>query len=173
MSEAWRQLGKPRAGGILLVGDHASAHVPDDVDLGIDPALLAEHIAIDIGVAEVAALLVDSGGVDAAILGGVSRLVVDCNRDEDAPGTIPISSDGHAIPGNALSHHAREARLARFFRPYHAHIEATIAAHRPAMILSLHSFTPSLASDPGQERPWQVGVLYNQDDRLAAIRSRR
>lgn len=167
MSEAWRQLGKPRAGGILLVGDHASAHVPDDIDLGIDPALLAEHIAIDIGVAEVAALLVDSGAVDAAILGGVSRLVVDCNRDEDAPGTIPISSDGHAIPGNALSHDAREARLARFFRPYHAHIEATIAAHRPAMILSLHSFTPSLASDPDQARPWQVGVLYNADDRLA------
>jgi len=168
MSEAWRQLGAPRAGGILLIGDHASADVPDDIDLGIDPALLREHIAIDLGVAEVAALLVEGGAVDAAILGGVSRLVVDCNRDEDAPGAVPIASDGYTIPGNALDHAERETRMARFFRPYHDHIAATIAAHRPAMILSLHSFTPCLASDPAQVRPWQVGVLYNADDRLAA-----
>ncbi|HMN52914.1 MAG TPA: N-formylglutamate amidohydrolase [Sphingopyxis sp.] len=167
MSEAWRQLGTARAGGVLLIGDHASAHVPEDIDLGIEAALLANHIAIDIGVAEVAALLVEAGAVDAAILGGVSRLVVDCNRDEDAPGAIPIASDGHAIPGNAIDHEGREARMARFFRPYHDHIAATIAAHPPAMILSLHSFTPSLASDPDQARPWQVGVLYNADDRLA------
>uniref|UniRef100_UPI003D134545 N-formylglutamate amidohydrolase n=1 Tax=Sphingopyxis sp. TaxID=1908224 RepID=UPI003D134545 len=121
-----------------------------------------------IGVAEVAALLVADGAVDAAILGGVSRLVVDCNREEDAPGVLPIASDGHAVPGNALDDAAREARLARFFRPYHSQIAATIAAHRPAMILSLHSFTPSLATHPDQVRPWHVGILYNEDDRLAA-----
>jgi predicted N-formylglutamate amidohydrolase len=168
MSEAWRDLGKPRAGGVLLIGDHASNHVPADIDLGIDPALLTDHIAIDIGVAEVATLLIEDGAVDAAILGGVSRLVVDCNRDEEAPGVLPIASDGHAVPGNALDDAAREARLARFFRPYHAHIAATIATQRPAMILSLHSFTPSLASHPDQARPWHVGVLYNRDDRLVA-----
>lgn len=167
MSEAWRDLGTPRAGGVLLIGDHASNHVPADIDLGIDPALLKNHIAIDIGVAEVAALLVEDGAVDAAILGGVSRLVVDCNRDEEAPGVLSIASDGHAVPGNALDDAAREARLARFFRPYHDHIAAVIAAQRPAMILSLHSFTPSLASHPDQARPWHVGVLYNADDRLA------
>jgi predicted N-formylglutamate amidohydrolase len=168
MSEAWIALGTPRAGGILLIGDHASNHVPPDIDLGIDPALLNAHIAVDIGVAEVAARLVEAGAVDAAILGGVSRLVVDCNRDADAPGAVPIASDGHAIPGNAVDHAGREARMARFFQPYHDHIAATVAAHRPAIILSLHSFTPSLASDPGQARPWEVGVLYNADERLAA-----
>ncbi|MGH6632397.1 MAG: N-formylglutamate amidohydrolase [Sphingopyxis sp.] len=167
MSEAWRQIGEARAGGTLLIADHASAYVPGDVDLGIDLALLTNHIAIDIGVAEVAALLVESGAVDAAILGGVSRLVVDCNREDDAPGALPIASDGHAVPGNALGDAGREARLARFFRPYHAHLAATIAAQRPAMILSLHSFTPSLESHPDQARPWHVGVLYNEDDRLA------
>lgn len=167
MSEAWRQLGEARTGGILLIADHASALVPDDIDLGIDPTLLTNHIAIDIGVAEVAEMLVENGAVDAAILGGVSRLVVDCNRDEDAPGVLPIASDGHAVSGNALDDAAREVRLARFFRPYHDHIAATIAAHRPAMILSLHSFTPSLAAHPDQARPWHVGVLYNEDDRLA------
>lgn len=168
MNEAWTALGAPRAGGILLIGDHASNHVPSDIDLSIDPALLNAHIAVDIGVAAVAERLVDAGAVDAAILGGVSRLVVDCNRDEESPGAVPIASDGHAIPGNALDHARREARMARFFHPYHDHIAATVAAQRPAMILSLHSFTPSLASDPEQARPWQVGVLYNKDERLAA-----
>src|SRR3546814_3674148 len=67
MSEAWRDLGTPRADGVLLIGDHASAHVPPDIDLGIDPALLSQHVAIDIGVAEVAALLVESGAVAAGI----------------------------------------------------------------------------------------------------------
>lgn len=167
MSEAWCDLGSPRAGGVLLVGDHASNHVPPDIDLGIDPVLFETHIAIDIGVAPVAMLLVESGAVDAAVLGGVSRLVVDCNRDEEAPAVIPIASDGHAIPGNALDHLGREARLARIFRPYHDHLAAVIAAAPPAMILSLHSFTPQLASDPGQKRPWEIGVLYNADDRLA------
>jgi 8-oxo-dGTP pyrophosphatase MutT (NUDIX family) len=38
-----------------------------------------------------------------------------------------------------------------------------------ALILSLHSFTPQLASDPQQMRPWHVGVLYNEDDRAARV----
>ena len=63
----------------------------------------------------------------------------------------------------------REARLARFFRPYHAALADLLDAAPPQLILSLHSFTPRLASDPGQARPWQVGVLYNQDDRAARI----
>lgn len=169
MSEVWRQLGIPREGGVLLIGDHASNHVPTDIDLGIDPALLAEHIAWDIGVAAVAERLVEQGAIDAAILGGVSRLVVDCNRDEHAPGLIPIASDGHAIPGNALDHDAHRVRLDRFYFPYHAHLAATLAAARPAMILSLHSFTPALASHPDEARPWQIGVLYNEDDWLARL----
>ncbi len=168
MSEAWVDLGTPRAGGVLLIGDHASNRVPADIDLGIDPALLKQHIAWDIGVAAVAKMLVSGGAVDAAILGGASRLVVDCNRDEHAPGIVPIASDGHAIPGNALSRDAHRARLDRFYFPYHAHIADTLAATRPAMILSLHSFTPALATSD-EARPWQIGVLYNDDDRLARI----
>src|SRR3546814_12233912 len=36
MNEAWRDLGTPKAGGVLLIGDHASAIVPADIDLGIE-----------------------------------------------------------------------------------------------------------------------------------------
>lgn len=167
MSEAFRLIGNPRFGGILVVSDHASNHVPADIELGIDPALLDQHIAIDIGVAEVGALMAERPGI-AAFQGGVSRLVCDFNREEHAPAVIPVASDGHAIPGNALDHAGHEARLDRFFRPYHAALAAVLDDKPPALILSLHSFTPQLATSD-QPRPWQVGVLYNQDDRAARI----
>ena len=44
------------------------------------------------------------------------------------------------------------------------------AAASPARILfGLHSFTPRLATRPEEARPWQVGILYNQDMRAARI----
>ncbi len=163
----YRILGTPRFGGILVVSDHASNRVPEDVDLGIAPELLNQHIAIDIGVAQVAQAMAQRPG-NAAFLGNVSRLVCDFNRDEHAPAIIPIASDGHAIPGNRLSHEAHEARLDRYFRPYHAALAALLDEVPPALILSLHSFTPHLATSD-EPRPWQVGVLYNEDDRAARI----
>lgn len=168
MSEAYQILGTPRFGGILVVSDHASNRVPADIDLGIDPAVLDQHIAVDIGVAGVAAHMAQRPGI-AAFLGGVSRLVCDFNRDEHGPTVCPIASDGHAIPGNALDHVGHEARLARFYRPYHEGLARLLDEAPPALILSLHSFTPQLASDPSQQRPWQVGVLYNEDDRAARL----
>ena len=169
MSAAWRELGAARAGGILLIADHASNAVPADIDLGIAPALLDDHIAVDIGVASVAEQLVKLGAIDCGILGGMSRLVIDLNREVDHPGLIPDSSDGHVIPGNAnLSADERRDRIACLYDPYHARIDAVIAAAAPAMILSLHSFTPRLASRPDEARPWDIGILYNQDERLAA-----
>lgn len=156
-------------GGVLIVGDHASNHVPANIDLGIDPALLDQHIALDIGVSEVAALLVQAGAADAAYLGAVSRLVIDLNRDEHAPGLIPIASDGHAIPGNALSPADHAARVDRFYRPYHTTLAEILGTTRPAMILSLHSFTPALAGHAEEARPWHIGILYNDDDMLARV----
>ena len=166
--EPFRLIGTPRFGSILIVADHSSNRVPPDIDLGIDPALLDEHIAVDIGVGPVAEMMAARPGF-AAFLANASRLVCDCNRDEGAPAIIPIASDGHAIPGNELSHADHEARLDRFFRPYHAALAGQLDAVPPSLILSLHSFTPQLASNPGEKRPWQLGVLYNEDDRAARL----
>lgn len=167
MSEAYRILGTPRFGGILVVSDHASNRVPVDIDLGIAPDLLDQHIAIDIGVGEIGRIMAEHPGI-AAFQGNVSRLVCDFNRDEHLPTVVPIASDGHAIPGNALDHAGHEARLARFFRPYHDALAHLLGTTPQALILSLHSFTPQLASSD-EPRPWHVGVLYNQDDRAARI----
>ena len=165
--EPYRIIGEPRFGGILIVADHASNRVPEDIELGIDPALLDLHIASDIGVWGVAEQMAQRPGT-AAFLGNVSRLVCDFNREEHAPAIIPIASDGHAVPGNSLSHEAHEERLNRFYHPYHQALAALLDDKPPALILSLHSFTPSLASSD-EPRPWQVGVLYNHDDRAARL----
>lgn len=155
-----RRIGpEPRKGGIVLVADHASNFVPPDIDLGIDPALLDEHIAIDIGVAEVAERM----GFPAH-LATVSRLVCDLHREEDHPAVVPETSDGHLVPGNVGAD--VEARLARFHRPYHAAMEDWLTTVEPALIISLHSFTPALKSAPAP-RPWEVALLYNRDDRAA------
>ena len=154
---------------LLLIADHASNHVPDGIDLDIDPALLDLHMAIDIGVEPLGRSLCDKLGMD-GIFGPLSRLVIDLNREEDAPGLIPLESDGFAIAGNRLlDAEGRRDRIERFWRPYHQAIAHSINTKRPRLIVSLHSFTPRLTTRPEEARPWQVGVLYNQDDRAARI----
>ncbi|WP_086735006.1 N-formylglutamate amidohydrolase [Erythrobacter colymbi] len=165
MNAPYRQLGTPTPGGIVLVADHASNAVPADISLGIPERLMHEHIALDIGTEAIAERLAADHAIPAHIA-AVSRLVCDLNREEDAPGLVPESSDGHLIPGNIGAD--RGARLARFHRPYHTALADWLAAAEPGMILSLHSFTPRLETSDAA-RPWQVGVLYNQDDRAARI----
>lgn len=164
--EAYRLVGTPRFGGILIMADHASNRVPEDIALGIDPALMNEHIAVDIGVAGIAERMAARDGT-AAFMGNVSRLVCDTNREEHDPAAIPEVSDGRALPGNVGID--REARLARFHRPFHQALERIMDDHPPALTLILHSFTPQLATDPDGARPWHCGLLYDRDDRGARL----
>lgn len=158
-------LGEPEA-PILIVADHASSAVPDGIDLGLPPEAMGEHVALDIGVAQVAALLVGRGDC-CAILGGVSRLVIDFNREPDAPGLVPVHSDGHHVEGNLVADVAD--RLLNFYDPYHDAVTALAGQARAPFILSLHSFTPALRTRPEEARPWEIGILYNEDDRGARI----
>jgi predicted N-formylglutamate amidohydrolase len=166
MAEAWNFITGDPGVGVLIIADHASAQVPDDIDLGIDPALLETHIAVDLGVADLTAALCARLACP-AILGGVSRLVIDLNREEQAAGLIPTQSDGVIISGN-IGVDAR-TRIVRFWQPYHSEVARIIAAQQPRLLVSLHSFTPQLATRPEESRPWEVGILYNQDDRAARI----
>jgi len=155
----------------VLVCDHASNAIPAGLDrLGLGPAALSQHIAWDIGAADVTRLLAER--LDApAVLAGYSRLVIDCNRSPGDPTSIAEVSDGTAIPGNRnLDDVAAEARLNEVFWPYH-HAITQMLAHRwrhgrgraPALI-AVHSFTPVMNHC---RRPWQLGVLWNRDARLA------
>lgn len=155
---------------LLLTCEHASSAVPDEyADLGLTREQLRDHIGWDIGAAAVTAELSRLLGA-AAVLSAASRLLVDCNRDLHDADLIPHASHGLAIPGNAaLDAAERGRRLARFYDPYHAAIDAELAGRPDVLLLSVHSFTPELN---GCTRPFDVGVLFDGFDELACTLAR-
>ncbi|MDH5833154.1 N-formylglutamate amidohydrolase [Luteimonas kalidii] len=153
----------------LLVADHAGQAVPAALArLGLPQAELDRHIGWDIGIAGVTSRLAER--LDAcAILQTYSRLVIDCNRPLEAPGSIAAVSDGTVVPGNqTLDAGQRAQRVDAIFAPYHARItdelDRRAAQSRPTILVAMHSFTPAM---DGTARPWHAGVLYQRDTRLA------
>ena len=150
---------------VLIVADHASNAIPAELKpFGVSDGDMQRHIAWDIGSARLASAL--AARLDAALICAEwSRLVIDLNRDPDHSGLIPETSDGTAIPHNiGISAAERRRRLDAYFHPYHDRIASHVAAQRPALIVAVHSFTPVMN---GFVRPWQLGFLYNRDDRAA------
>ncbi len=159
--------GTDRSGRWLVTCDHAANTIPDEIsggDLGLDPADMERHIAYDIGAAGVTRALakrLDSP----AILSNFSRLVIDPNRGEDDPTLLMKLYDGTIIPANRHADAVeREYRLNLCYRPYHDAL-AKLAARPATVLLSIHSFTAKLRGKP--MRPWQIGVLYAGDTRIA------
>ena len=155
--------------GVLLVCDHASNAVPAEYDgLGLPAEAFTRHIAYDPGAAQVTAALSERLNAP-AVLANFSRLLIDPNRGADDPTLVMKLSDGAIIPGNRHADASEiAARIARFYTPYHQAVAGRIAAAldrgvRPA-ILSLHSFTPVFQ---GHVRPWQIGILWDKDGRIA------
>ncbi|MBI3198081.1 MAG: N-formylglutamate amidohydrolase [Rhodospirillales bacterium] len=153
---------------LLLLCDHASKAVPRALgNLGISEDDLARHIGWDIGGLDAAIEL--SIALDAPLVAsGYSRLVIDCNRWPGGEGSIPEISDGIPVPANSsLSKHQVDARAEACFWPYHRevdrHLDRMTAGGRPVALLVMHSFTPRMNSF---QRPWHVGVLWNDDPRL-------
>ena len=153
---------------LIIACDHASNFVPPDIELGVPESEFARHIAYDIGAAAVTRGLTARLNVP-AILTNFSRLIIDPNRGRADPTLVMRLSDGAVVPGNArIDEAGKQARIARFYAPFDAAIDAAIAAAqaagRPPAILTMHSFTPYWR---GTARPWQVGILYDRDERLA------
>jgi predicted N-formylglutamate amidohydrolase len=157
------------SGRLVLLCDHASNHIPAELcGLGLPASTLERHIGWDIGAAGVTEAL--SEIFDApAILSGISRLVIDCNRHLHASDLIPELSDGTVVPGNLhLSGAARAARIETWFNPYHYAIESVLVEREVRgvhpVVVSIHSMTASLA---GQVRPWKIALASHFDRQLA------
>jgi predicted N-formylglutamate amidohydrolase len=122
------------------------------------------HVAWDPGALAVARLL--SGMLDAPLIHStVSRLVIDCNRDESAPDLVPVISEHTEIAANRdLSDTARQERIARYHAPFHDAIEAVLDARaddgRETILVTVHSFTPVYKNVP---RPWPIGLIHGLD----------
>jgi len=168
--QPYQILGADRPARWLVTCDHAANTVPDFVNggsLGLPEADMNRHIAYDVGAAGVTKALAEA--LDApAILSNFSRLVIDPNRGEDDPTLLMKLYDGSIIPANRhAGPEELEQRLEACYRPYHATLTELAARQDDTVLLSIHSFTPQLRGRP--KRPWQVGVLYGRDDRLARV----
>ncbi len=159
--EAYCVTGAGRAGGWLVTCDHATNRVPDWLggSLGIGAADMQRHIAFDPGAQGVALALGEA--LDSPVLcSDFSRLVIDPNRGEDDPTLVMQIYDGTIIPGNRNITPAQvQMRLDRLYHPYH---NAYAALAEGRVIVSIHSFTPSLRGR--SPRPWQIGILYSHRD---------
>ena len=156
----------------VVLCDHATNFVPNWVhngSLGIAKNDMQRHIAYDIGALAVSQILAES--LDAHLLATqFSRLVIDPNRGEDDPTLIMKIYDKTIIPANrALTPKEKAQRLDKLHRPYHNAIEDVLRDIKNAglepIIISMHSFTKQLRGRC--ERPWHIGVLSNDDRRLA------
>ena len=153
----------------VFVCDHASNRLPPGYGtLGLPAEAFARHIAYDLGVAALTAALSDRFHAT-AVLAGFSRLLIDPNRGSDDPTLIMALSDGAIIAGNhKITPEERAHRIAAYFEPYHQAIDAALdrvlARGAAPLLISVHSFTPVWR---GAKRPWDCGILWNRDGRLA------
>jgi predicted N-formylglutamate amidohydrolase len=154
---------------IVLVCEHASKYIPNSLGtLGLADRDLISHIAWDPGAEPVARML--SKILDATlVLQRYSRLVYDCNRPPHAASAIPAVSEVTAVPGNDnLSDADRQARIDEIYEPFHATVSDVLKGKQQLgvelVVVSIHSFTPTYK---GSERPFELGVLHDQDSRLA------
>lgn len=157
-----------KAGGLILLCDHASNALPDRYGtLGLQETDLQRHIGYDIGAEALTRTLAKRFRAP-AVLSLYSRLLIDPNRGEDDPTLIMRLSDGSIVPGNAnVNELERERRLNRYYRPYHNAITELIDAclrQRPPVLFSIHSYVDVWR---GSQRPWHCGLLWDKDPRLA------
>ena len=151
----------------MLVCDHASNRIPSKYgSLGLSQIERVSHIAWDPGALAVSRAL--SEKLDAPLVQStVSRLIIDCNRDLDAPDLIWKMSEATRIAANENVHlDERTFRINHYHRPYHASIETLLEARRHAgmetILVCMHSFTPVYHGVP---RPWPIGLIHGLDQR--------
>ena len=159
----------------LILCDHASNHVPPEMDnLGLPPAELSRHIAFDPGAFEVAEIIADTLGAP-LVAAQFSRLIIDPNRGLDDPTLVVKLSDGAVIPANRHVDPYRDKaewqrRIDDYYTPYSQAIEAAISAalaeDTVPIILSVHSFTPIWR---GRTRVWHAAALWDKDERLKRV----
>ena len=150
---------------VLLVCEHAAKFIPEGLgNLGLDNGAAQSHIAWDPGALAVAERISDA--LDATLITqNVSRLVYDCNRPPDSDQAIRAESEVYQIAGNAGLTKAQLAeRVDYIYRPFQEAVATAIATRAQTVLITIHSFTPVYN---GTAREMQVGILHDQDRRLA------
>ncbi|GHA31590.1 N-formylglutamate amidohydrolase [Devosia pacifica] len=164
------RVGNPEgASPFVIVCDHASNRIPDRYgNLGLSLAERLTHIAWDPGALSVSRRIANR--LDAPLVSStVSRLVIDTNRDLDAPDLIWTLSESTRIEANEnLSDDERQFRIDNYHEPFHQALgellDQRLMRDQETILVCVHSFTPVFH---GVERPWPIGILHGLDDRFS------
>ncbi|MBT9560829.1 MAG: N-formylglutamate amidohydrolase [Myxococcales bacterium] len=143
---------------LVLTCEHASNRLPAPWRWPeADHRLVGDHWAYDPGASELTqelALRLDAP----AVLANFTRLLVDPNRATDDQDLFRTVADGRPVRLNeAISDTERAARIAGFWEPYHAAVDAAVKVARPRLLVSIHSYTTNYE---GQPRAVELGVLH-------------
>jgi predicted N-formylglutamate amidohydrolase len=157
------------ASPFVLVCEHASNRFPEPYgNLSLTPHQRLMHIAWDPGALAVAMRLTEL--LDAPLIHStVSRLVIDCNRRDDAVDLIPVVSERTDIAANVgIGAAERDHRIASFHRPFHATIDALLEKRvrigEQTVLVTVHSFTPTYKDIA---RPWPIGLIHGLEERFS------
>jgi predicted N-formylglutamate amidohydrolase len=170
-------LNKAGKGPGVIVCDHAARRIPKALQktFGVSKKHMGLHFACDIGAQDLSAALAKKLGLP-AVIATYSRLVLDLNRSLKHPWLMTEESDPFpegktykriSIPGNlGLSKAEKQARINALFWPYHdavtAELRRALKRRKKPWLISVHSFTPDMDGTP---RPWEVGVLWDEDEK--------
>lgn len=172
IDEAFEQWpARQRRVGVVLTCEHASERLPDAWSWpSADRRLLGTHWASDLGIADLTRELAEALGC-AATLSRFTRLLIDPNRPLSSPTLFRSHCDGEPVQLNVgLTDADRHARIRGYYRPYHVACDAMVAAQAGALVLGMHSYTPSYE---GNRREVELGVLWDADDDLGEHWTRR
>jgi len=155
------------SGPFVILCDHASNRIPQAfASIRFSPELLETHVGWDPGALGVARYLSDC--LDAPLIWpNASRLLIDCNRPLDSGSLIVVETERDTVDANRdLSLEERKRRIDCIHAPYHAAIDACLQRRggQATALVAIHSFTPVFF---GRARPWEIGIIFAEDRRLA------
>jgi predicted N-formylglutamate amidohydrolase len=147
----------------LILCEHAGFDVPKPWrSLGLPAGVLASHFGGDIGADALARSIARQFRVP-TIIARYSRLFLDYNRYPGDWSCTRPDAGGIPIPGNqgiTPRELAMRETIARL--PLKALIENDVKSRHA--VISIHTFTPVF---DGVSRPWDFGLQWKRDDRLA------
>jgi predicted N-formylglutamate amidohydrolase len=148
---------------LVLISVHEGRHIPPQLHdahgrpLGLGPADLARHIAVDLGVGDVTTLIADACKAHVFRVTH-SRLVADLNRFADELECIAPRADGTDVLVNKeMTTAERNARLAEFYFPvldgmkkFVADVARKLGAE--PFLISMHSYARTMKENSTPKR---------------------
>ncbi len=159
---------------LILLGEHAGFALPHDTNrLGLSPSVFQYDLnfAGDHGTRHILFQLARKTGAT-TILGRYSRLLVDLNREIDHPQLIWKNHHNIDIPYNQnISSDEKSRRLDNYYRPFHDrvtfHIKRLIELGQKPVLLTIHSYTPSVAAEHTNTPLLpDVGLLFYKESQI-------